>query len=273
MDCENVNCPNKNALRKFLRRRTGEGVLLQGRWYCSLDCFEQAVTNLFSELLHLPEEPLPRLRRVPLGLLLLGRGVITDEQLKTALQAQRQNGMDRIGRWLIRLGIASAQDVSAALAAQWGCALFPLESDRRYRECSQMVPLALLESCHMIPVHYLPASQLLFVAFSEDIDHTALYSVERLLGGRTEPCVVTEAAMNQALEEIRNVSRPAEIVFETLWDAPEMARTIRDYALKLGAEELVLARPRRFMWVRLRASGKSWDLLFRLPVGRIARAS
>jgi hypothetical protein len=274
VDCENLNCPFRSPLRKILRRGKNEGVLLQGRWYCSLDCFEEAITGVFNGLLRLPDEPLPRLHRVPLGLLLLGRGVITDSQLKSALQAQREGGTDRLGRWLIRLGVASAQDVSAALAAQWGCGVFSLERDQRYRECSQMLPFALLESSHMIPVHYLPTSQLLFVAFSEDIDHTALYAVERLVGGHTEPCIVTEAAMNRALEEIRAVSRPAEIVFETLWDAPEMARTIRDYAVKLNADELILARPRRFVWVRLRASGRSWDLLFRLPVGKIAeRAS
>jgi hypothetical protein len=247
--------------------RKQEGVTLQGRWYCSLDCFEQAITDVFAGLLKLPEEPLPRLHRVPIGLLLLGRGVITHEQLKSALEAQRSAGPERLGRWLVRLGVASAQDVSAALAAQWGCATFPLERDLRYRECAGMLPYALLESSRMVPVRYLPASQLLFVAFSEDIDHTALYAVGQLMGGRTEPCVVTESAMEHALEELRAASRPAEIVFETIWDAPEMARTIRDYAVKLGADELMLARPRRFLWVRLRASGNSWDFMFRLPPG------
>jgi len=270
VQCENPQCPFRNPLRRVLRRRNNEGVLLQGRWYCCLDCFEDAITGVFNGLLHLPDEPLPHLHRVPLGLLLLGRGVITDSQLKSALQAQREGGTDRLGKWLVRLGVASAQDVSAALAAQWGCAVFPIERDQHYRECSQMLPFALLEASHMIPVHYLPSSQLLFVAFSEDIDHTALYAVERLIGGHTEPCIVSESAMNRALEEIRTVSRPAEIVFETLWDAPEMARTIRDYAVKLNADELILARPRRFLWVRLLASGRSSDLLFRLPAGKIA---
>jgi len=269
LECENPSCPSRNSLRRLVPWRKQEGVTVQGRWYCSLDCFEQAITDVFAGLLKLPEEPLPRLHRVPLGLLLLGRGVITDEQLKSALEVQRTAGADRLGRWLVRLGVASAQDVSAALASQWGCATFPLERDSRYREIAGMLPYALLESSRMIPVRYLPASQLLFLAFSEDIDHTALYSIGQLTGGRTEPCVVTEAAMERALAEVRAASRPAEIVFETLWDAPEMARTIRDYAVKLGAEELLLARPRRFLWVRLRASGRSWDFLFRLPAGNL----
>lgn len=270
MQCENQKCTFRNPLKRFFYRRSEEGVLLQGRWYCGLDCFEQAMTDIFDGLLRLPDEPLARLHRVPLGLLLLGRGIISDVQLKSALEAQREAGVDRLGRWLVRLGVASAEDVSTALAAQWGCGLFPIERDHRYRECSLMLPLALLESSRMLPVHFLPASELLFVAFSEDIDHTSLYSIERLRGGRTEPCVVTESAMEQAFEEIRGVSRPAEIVFETLWGAPEMARTVRDYAVKLGADDLRLARPRRFLWARLRASGDSWDLLFRLPTAKLS---
>ena len=274
MDCENLNCPFRSPLRKILRRGKNEGVLLQGRWYCSLDCFEEAITGVFNGLLRLPDEPLPRLHRVPLGLLLLGRGVITDSQLKSALQAQREGGTIVSAAGSFAWESPPRRTFPPPSPPNGVAASFRSKRDQRYRECSQMLPFALLESSHMIPVHYLPTSQLLFVAFSEDIDHTALYAVERLVGGHTEPCIVTEAAMNRALEEIRAVSRPAEIVFETLWDAPEMARTIRDYAVKLNADELILARPRRFVWVRLRASGRSWDLLFRLPAGKIAeRAS
>lgn len=268
MQCENPDCVYPSPLRRLLRQRN-TGVMLQGHWYCSLDCFEQGIATAFAGLMHLPDEPLPRVHRIPLGLLLLGKGVIDERQLKAGLQAQREEGGGRLGRCLVRLGIASAQEVSAALAAQWGCGVFPLEQDRRYRECSQMLPLALLQSSRMLPVHYLEGSQMLFMAFSEDIDHSAIYAIERLLGSRTKPCIVTEAAMDQALDDLRTVARPAEVVFETLWDASEMARTIRDYAVKLGAEELILARPRRFLWVRLKAAGQSWDLMFRLPVGSL----
>ena len=264
LECENPACAHRGFFRRVLRRRANVGVFLQGRWYCSPECFEQSIAAVFAGLIESPDEPLHQAHRVPLGLLLLGRGLITDTQLKCALQAQRESGTGRLGRWLVEMGSVSPLDISAALAAQWGCALFPLESDRRYREFSQMIPFALLESARMLPVHYSPSSQMLFVAFSEDVDHTALYSIERLLGGRTEPCVVTESAMHHALEEARAAGRPTEIVFETMWDASEMARTVREYAMKLGAEELRLARPRRFLWVRLSAAGQSWDLLFRL---------
>jgi Type II secretion system (T2SS), protein E, N-terminal domain len=262
--CENPECPFRNPLRKFLLRRARQGVLLQGRWYCSVSCFEQAILAVYSELIKIPDQPLTRPQRIPLGLLLLGRGIINEDELKAALLAQKEQGTGRLGRWLVQLGSVSTHDVSTALAAQWGCAVFPLENDTRYRDCAQMLPLVLLESSRMLPVHYLAGTHWLFLGFSEDIDRTTIYSIERLLDSRTEPCVVSESAMDLALDEIRRKSRPREILFESPFSAAETARTIRDYALKLGAEELVLARPRGFLWVRLRASGVDWDLLFRV---------
>ena len=266
VDCENPSCLFRNSLRRIFGRGAGDGMFLQGHWYCSLVCFEQALVGEFAALLKQQDQPRRNPHRVPLGLMLLGRGSITDEQLKKALAAQRDSGESRLGDVLIKLGMTSAQDISAALAAQWGCGVFPIECNRRYRECAHMLPLALIESSRMIPVHFHDGSHILFLAFSDEIDHTVLYSVERQLGARTEPCVISAAAMEQALDEIRAVSRPSEIVFETIWGADEMARTVRDYSLALGASELFLARPRRLLWVRLRADGQSHDLLFRLPV-------
>jgi len=264
LNCENPDCEFRSPLRRILHGRQ-EGVFLQGRWYCSLDCFEVAIAEVFGSLLRLRDEPLMRSNRVPIGLVLLGRGVITEAELKAALQAQKGEAPDRLGRWLIRLGIASAEDISIALAAQWGCTYFPLGKNLSYTDCTHLLPRALLESSNMLPVHYQPENHNLFLAFSQDIDHTTIYSIERLLGGRTHPCVVTEEAMNRAMEELHGSARADEVVFDKHWIPAEMARTVRDYAVKLGAEELRLARPRRFLWARLRASGRPWDILFRLP--------
>ncbi len=96
VECENPECPFRNSLRRRLLGSTSEGVLMQGRWYCSADCFEQAITQEFARLVELRDEPLLRIHRVPLGLLLLGRRVITDEQLKTYLAAQRESSASGI---------------------------------------------------------------------------------------------------------------------------------------------------------------------------------
>jgi hypothetical protein len=265
LDCENPACAHRRSLRRLLRRNAAEGVFLQGRWYCCRECFEQVVVSEFAGLLKQPDQPVRQLHRIPLGLILLGHGAINQEQLRAALAAQRESSNERIGRLLMKNGSVSADAICTALAAQWGCGIFPIERSPRYRDCSQMLPLALIESSRMIPVHYHGSTEVLYLAFAENIDHTAIYSVERQLRTRTEPCLITEEAMEKALDEIRPESRPNEIVFETLWEVDEIARTVRDYSVALGTDELLLARPRRFLWARLKAAGQAHDLLFRLP--------
>jgi hypothetical protein len=68
----------------------------------------------------LPEEQSPSLpRRIPLGRLLIARGLLTEEQLIEGLLEQDRTG-DRLGKVLIRLGFVDAPSVAMALASQHG---------------------------------------------------------------------------------------------------------------------------------------------------------
>ncbi len=264
MECSHLACRMNTRWKRLFRKDT-EGVSVQGRWYCSLDCFESAATQLFAQMMRVPDEPLKREHRIPLGLVLLGRGVISNEQLKSALAAQRDSGGEKIGKWLVRLGVASPRDVSLALASQWGCSVFPLDRDRRFRDCSNLLPLVILESYKMLPVFFLNETNLLFLAFSDDIDHTALYATEQLLGSRTQACVVAEGEMETALQEVRATARSSEMVFDTVWEPSEMAHAVRDYALVFKAEDLTIVRPRGFVWARLKSADSRCDMIFRMP--------
>jgi hypothetical protein len=56
--------------------------------------------------------------RVPLGRLLVGQGLITEAQLDNALFESSQTG-ERLGEIVVRLGLASEEEVAKALAEQW----------------------------------------------------------------------------------------------------------------------------------------------------------
>jgi hypothetical protein len=58
-------------------------------------------------------------RRIPLGRLLVARGLLTEEQLIEGLLEQDRTG-DRLGKVLIRLGFVDAPSVAMALASQHG---------------------------------------------------------------------------------------------------------------------------------------------------------
>lgn len=235
---------------------------LQGRWYCSPDCFEHAAHDAFLLMLYAPESAREKSHRIPIGLLLLSGGLINDAQLKQALVLQKEKGHGRIGKFLQEIQAVSEQDIATGLAAQWGCPVYPLDRARDFRQCASLLPLTLLETGRMLPVHHIRTQQTLYLGFVEGVDRSALYAVEQMLHLRTIPCVVTESALQDALQELRRLADAPATVFDRPLDSREMARTTRSYAWQVGAKDVWMARSGRFIWVRLQTAQGSKDILF-----------
>ena len=262
VECANRDCQHRRTLLQRWKHGS-EGVFVQGRWYCCAECSEPAIASLVDDLIHIPDGEPQRAYRIPLGLLLLGRGAITEDQLKEALRIQREGNGERVGQCLLRQGAITHDDVAQALGMQWGCPVFPIQRDPSYLECAARLPLSLLEARRMLPVHYLSGSRLLYVAFSDYLDRTSLYAVERLLGERTVACVITEPGMREAFEQLREFVRPTEILSD-LRSPRAIAEKILEHWRTSGAQEMRFARPAGYLWVRLLAAAATWDLLFRL---------
>ena len=269
--CENPRCMRKRTRWPFSRGPV-EGARLQGRWYCSGRCFEQAAADIFLKMLPLHEDGSKRPHRIPIGLLLLSRGVITEGQLKEALSLQRNAGGGPIGRFLRRIEAVNERELTAGLAAQWGCPVYPLESDHGYRDCAELVPKTLIESAHMLPVRVALPQKMLYVAFDERIDRTMLYAVEQMLRFRTIPCIVAESAMREALGEVLRAASSPATVFESPQEPREMARTTHSYALQLEVSDVWIARSGRFVWVRLFSQQWTKDILFQTATSARAPA-
>ena len=260
--CENPAC-SKSKLNWWFWRSHSDGIRLQGRWYCGPNCFEQVASDEFRRLCTAPEPGRKKVHRMPIGLLMLSRGAISDAQLKHALSLQRRKGNTRIGKCLQEIGAATEKDITAGLAAQWGCPVYPLEDSPESLRHASLLPVMLLESGRMLPVHVLRIPQTLYLAFVEGIDRNALYAVEQMLGLRTVPCIVSESAYLSTIEELTNLGDTQTTVFESRFEPREMARTTRSYALKVGASAVWMVRSGRFVWVRLQTLEGPKDILFR----------
>ncbi|HTS68661.1 MAG TPA: hypothetical protein VMO17_06725 [Terriglobia bacterium] len=239
------------------------GCSLEGHWYCSPECFEQALENTIGQLLPGALQTPAKTHRVPLGLLMLSRGLVDSEQLKRALKAQKDSGSGRVGEWLRHLGAVNEEQVTQMLGLQWSIPVFPLNQSRRYLECAHLVPYPLLELAEMVPVHHLPSSQHLYMAFVDRVNYSALYAVERMLGCHTEPCLAAQSQLHQALREIRNQPRPSEVLLEEISEPGVMAATISALYERLDATEVRVSGFDGFLWSRLLHSSGYADLLFR----------
>jgi hypothetical protein len=189
--------------------------------------------------------------RVPLGLLLLSRQQLTPEQLRLALEAQRNAGSGRIGEWLGRLGFATEAQVTAALARQWSCPVLATRLADSSPEGAGEIPLPLLEAFQMIPVELSKLTGTLLVAFSDAVDYRALYAIEQMLGVHTEPCFVGASALRNALAERAGRGKSNDAVFRGTGDGCASARIVASYAEEVLAGELRLARCAGYLWARL----------------------
>jgi hypothetical protein len=263
--CENPACKQTGVLRSF-RLRDAEGIRFRGRWYCGPDCVEHATLEEFIRQSSLPDTR-TRTHRIPIGLLMLSRGIINDAQLKLALALQKQTGKGRIGEFLQGMNAVTDRDIAAGLAAQWGCPVYPLENDQHFLHCAPLLPIELLETGRMLPVHRTPFVDTLHLAFVEGIDRTSLYAVEQMLRLKTIPCIISESALARALERLHCISSEPATVFESPLEPREMARTTRSYASQVSAQEISVARAGSYLWIRLQTPQYPKDILFQIVAG------
>jgi len=269
--CALVSCSRPQSLWQRLRHRPN-GTFLQGVFYCQPQCLESALIGQLSRLRVMAPALQPP-NRIPLGLLMVARGKLTYIEVRAALEAQRRARYGKIGEWIEKLGFATEQDVTTALALQWGC---PVASsfDPSAIHSPGSIPLPILEAFQMLPLNYVAATNTLYLAFGERVDHAALYAIEKILDCRTQPCVAGRKSIARQLDSMRQLPRPSDVEFGPMNDLAEMGRIASSYTARLTPEAVRLSRIGRFIWLRLdvhpgvrpRSRSVTTNVVFRLAV-------
>jgi hypothetical protein len=256
--CTLVSCSGPKTLWQRLRPRN-TGSYLHGNFYCRQECLEIALVGQLSRLSAMSPSAQPP-NRIPLGLLMVARGKLTHLEVRAALEAQRHARYGKIGDWVVKLGFASEQDVTNALALQWGCpvvsSLYPSPT-----LLPGNIPLPILDAFQMLPINYAASTKTLYVAFGERVDHAALYGIEQILGCRTQPCVSGRRQIARQLESMRQLSRPRDVEFWTR-DLNEMARITSSYLTRLAPEDIRLSRLGNSIWLRLKTRSAFTNVVF-----------
>ncbi|HTQ60225.1 MAG TPA: hypothetical protein VMI32_08380 [Candidatus Solibacter sp.] len=261
--CAGPDCPQSGKLWPS-RLHKSEGIIFDGRWYCCRGCLEAILGARVHTLLSSFHIEKPRAHRLPIGLLLVNRGVISPAQLREAIRLQREAGHGKLGDWLRQTAGLGDQQLTAALGQQWGCPVFPLEHQVTSATWSDLIPLPLLLSAGAVPAYASSDGRVLHLAFGERVDHTLLYAAEQMLLCRTFPCVASGHALQAKLEQFRRLTSGMDTCFDTIRESSEMTWTIGNYAVELKAKRLVLARAGSYIWVRFFRDQSSRDLLFRI---------
>ncbi len=115
--------------------------------------------------------------------ILLWDGLVTEEQVKTALQYQREHG-GRLGSHLVRLGFVDEAGLLTALSKQFGCESVMLSDVEIPREITQLIPSNLAIARTVIPFDYDPDDNLLKIACENPDDENLINELNFMAAGK-----------------------------------------------------------------------------------------
>jgi general secretion pathway protein E len=134
----------------------------------------------------------------PIGQLLLERGVVSDEDLNSALALQKERA-EKLGRILIDLGYVAERDVLAVLSEQLKVPLFTGEYPAVPLEAAN-VPYRFLRNFHAIPVHL--EENLLSVVMADPLDTETQSAIRLRTGFDLRIFLASETDINEQLEKL-----------------------------------------------------------------------
>lgn len=242
-----------------------EGIWLQGRWYCSLECFERDLSSYIGKVLVPCTQSCNPPNQIPLGLLMLSQGLITEDQLREALDRQRSANRGRIGEWLVRLGAVEEPEVTAALARQQGCPILTIPPEH-CMPSQVLLPDALVRICRGMPVLYRPGKSELYVGFVDSVKYDLLLALERTSECEARPCIISTSLFENCLKNQGSRLGCDTVQVEQHQDCRQIQQMVYDYVVQVGANRCSINLVDQYLWARMnRDDSPILDLLFRRP--------
>jgi len=139
-------------------------------------------------------------QKLRLGTLMVQRGIITDEQLETALALQKKQHK-HLGDCLVEMGLASEEDIVNVLEAQLKIPRIDLRGIRIDAEIIGLVSGSVLRKHSVLPIAYdEKQSNTLILAMADPLDMVAQDDISIITNCVIEPQITTLGEINAVLD-------------------------------------------------------------------------
>jgi hypothetical protein len=225
--------------------------VFEGGWGCSKTCVHALVETAVKRETEGAEGANVadmHQHRVPLGLVLLAQGLVTQTQLQTALAAQKSAGHGRIGEWLVEAAGIAETKITRGIGLQWQCPVLSLTGFDAPKMALAM-PVVLRKLCNVAPLR-VAGGRILYLAFDQQVDAAAAFALERMSGLTVESGVVPGGEFAHAVERLEKCTAVPCREFDVP-DRDAMSGRIVDLLAKLQPVASKLVRLRDRYWLRL----------------------
>lgn len=257
--CGLRTCHNKLLMRTVPQSRTG--IQVGTEWYCGPDCFAAAMGASLAALVAPRLSEMPRNPRLSLGLAMLSKGFLTEEQLRLATTRSQWRG-EELETTLLQMELATEKQIAAARSTQWGCPVLTQEGPGPVVTAD--LPLNFLRAFEAVPVHYAPAAKRLVLGFVRRVEPCVLQAIEQITGCRAEPCFLTPTEFDEQRERSLTAPDYEEVVIEQPGTPAHMGRALGGFAVETGAREVSWVACKSWIWVRVTGKRKTVDAMFAL---------
>jgi len=139
-----------------------------------------------------------RLLSKQLGQLLKEYKIVTEAQLKEALEIQKEKG-GMIGEILVSLGYAKEEEIAKALTIQYGFPYLPLENYEIEESVIDLIPAEFAKRCGVITIDKIGTT--LTVAMVNPLNVNVFDDLERLTKCTIQTFVTTSSSFKRALRK------------------------------------------------------------------------
>ena len=219
---------------------------------------------------------MPAPQKVRLGDLLIQQGLLTEEQLKLALDRQRATGR-KLGRIFVESGYVTEEGISQALARQLRIPFLDLRSFTPKPDLIRLLPEAQARRFRALVLDE-PGSGLLRVGLSDPTDLQAYDEISRVVKREIELAVVTESQLLAMIDRVyhrgEQITGLAKELTAELGDVPvefgdllgltqgaedapvvKLLQTVFEEAMRLRASDIHFEPQEKGLRIRFRIDG------------------
>ena len=214
-----------------------------------------------------------------LGEQLIKMGIVTNDQIKHALEVQTQkknSGQSlKLGQVLISLGYCTEEDIGRAIAKKSGFDFISINNTGVDMACATLITPEIANKYKLLPICV--KDNKLMVAMNNPNDIIAIDDIEIMTGFEVEPVVVPDKELNAILEQFTNMSKNVESQLEDAEDE-SAASTVEDdlinekpavllinqilnHAIRAGASDVHIEPQEKYTRVRFRIDGVLHEIM------------
>ncbi len=145
---------------------------------------------------------------VKLGELLLKESMVSPQQLRDALDHQKQNG-GKLGKAFVHLGFVKDEEITSLLSRQYGVPSINLDHFEVDPAIIKIIPAETARKYQVLPLSRSGAT--LTIAMADPTNVFAMDDIKFMTGYNVEPVVASEAALEDAIDRYYGSTRSLEL--------------------------------------------------------------